>query len=95
VKVTDRQRQLLWVVAKLDHLDDDFTIQELVALTKRLLKKPFSSSHANQMLASLGDQGLVYKNRFGKYSFAEPLLGRFILRTYDPDPSAPQLPLGR
>lgn len=82
-RVTDRQRQLLWVVANLQQ-DEEFTIQEVVAKGKQLLKKSFSPSHANQILASLGEQGLVYKNRFGKYSLAVPLLGKFILRTYDP-----------
>jgi hypothetical protein len=83
-KATDRQRQLLWVVANLRKPDDEFTIQELVATGKRLLPKPFSSSHVNQMLVSLAEQGLVYKNRFGKYSLAVPLLGKFILRVYQP-----------
>jgi hypothetical protein len=82
--VTDRQRELLWVVANLEHPEDEFTIQELVAQAKELLPKPFSSSHTNQMLVSLSQQGLIYKNRFGKYSFAVPLLGKFILRTYEP-----------
>lgn len=44
------------------------------------LVKPFSSSHVNQMLGSLSQAGLVYKNRHGRYSFAVPLLGQFILR---------------
>lgn len=83
-KATDRQRQLLWAVANLRRPDEEFTIQELVTATERLLDKPFSSSHANQMLAGLGQQGLVYKNRFGKYSFAVPLFGRFVLRTFEP-----------
>lgn len=82
-RATDRQRQLLWVVAHLEQ-DDEFTIQDLVAMGKKLLKKPFSSSHANQILASLGEQGLIYKNRFGRYSFAVPLLGAFIMRTFAP-----------
>jgi AAA ATPase domain len=90
-KVTDRQRQLLWVVATLQHADEEFTIQELVEQAKRLLQKPFSPSHANQMLASLAEQGLIYKNRFGKYSFAVPLMGNFILRTYEP-PTEPGPP---
>jgi hypothetical protein len=89
--VTDRQRQLLWVVSQLDHADEEFTIQELVELTKTLLVKPFSSSHTSQMLVSLAAQGLIYKNRFGKYSFAVPLLGNFILLTYEP-PSDDELP---
>lgn len=87
-KITDRQRELLWAVAHLEHADEEFTISELTEMTKALLPKGFSPSNANQMLASLAERGMIYKNRFGKYSFAVPLLGRFILRTYKlPDPS--------
>jgi hypothetical protein len=82
-KLTDRQRQLLWVIANLDHPDDEFTIQELVERAATILPKTFSPSHANQMLASLAEKGMIYKNRLGKYSFAVPLLGRFILRTFE------------
>jgi hypothetical protein len=82
-RVTDRQRELLWVIAHLKGADEEFTILELVKRSKQLLTKPFSPSHTNQMLANLAEQGLVYKNRFGKYSFAVPLMGDFILRTYD------------
>lgn len=87
-KVTDRQRELLWVVANLDH-GEEFTIQELTEKAKTLLPKAFSPSHANQMLASLAERGMIYKNRLGKYSFAVPLLGRFILRTYELPAQAP------
>ena len=52
----------------------------MVEASKRVLDKPFSSSHVNQMLVALASQGLVYKNRHGKYSFAVPLLGRFVKR---------------
>jgi len=90
-RVTDRQRELLWAIAHLEAADEEFTIQELVKCTKVRLTKPFSPSHVNQMLASLAEQGLVYKNRFGKYSFAVPLLGQFILRTYEP-PAESALP---
>lgn len=83
-RITDRQREMLWVVATLDRPADEFTIQELVGRAKDVLPKPFSPSNANQMLASLGEKGMIYKNRLGKYSFAVPLLGRFILRTYEP-----------
>ncbi|MGN6557768.1 MAG: AAA family ATPase [Solirubrobacterales bacterium] len=83
-KITDRQRELLWVVAQLDKADEEFTIQELTEEAKRLLTKAFSPSHANQILASLAERGMIYKNRLGRYSFAVPLLGRFILRTYGP-----------
>jgi len=43
-------------------------------------QKPFTSSHVNQLLGSLGVMGLVYRNRYGKYSFAVPLFGQFIQR---------------
>src|SRR3954453_23850455 len=79
-RITDRQKELLTVIAHLDEPDDEFTIQELVEKSKELLQKSFSASHANQMLASLAERGMIYKNRVGKYSFAVPLLGRFIRR---------------
>lgn len=82
-RITDRQRELLWVIAHLDHPDEEFTILELTEMAKTLLSKSFSASHANQMLASLSERGIIYKNRLGKYSFAVPLLGRFILRAYE------------
>ena len=82
-KITDRQRELLWVVAHLERPDEEFTILELTEMAKTLLPKAFSPSHANQMLASLAERGMIYKNRLGKYSFAVPLLGRFISRTYE------------
>ncbi len=79
-RVTDRQRQLLAVVAQLPNCDDEFTLQEAVAQSKASLDRPFSASHVNQLLAKLGGSGLVYKNRHGRYSFAVPLLGSFIRR---------------
>jgi len=82
-KVTDRQRQLLYVAASLNTSGSEFTVQEIVAQSKEILAKGFSSSHTNQVLGSLIDHGLVYKNRFGKYSFAVPLLDKFILRNFD------------
>lgn len=79
-RATDRQRDLLRVIARLPNCDNEFTVQEVVEKSKSAQSKPFSSSHVNQMLASLGDVGLVYKNRWSKYSFAVPLLGQFIRR---------------
>lgn len=78
-RATDRQRDLLWAIATLGKPDDEFTVQEVVQASKQL-DKPFTSSHVNQMLSGLCGAGLVYKNRFGKYSFAVPLFDRFILR---------------
>lgn len=79
-RATDRQRDLLMVAAYLPHSDSEFTVQEIVEKSPQVLKKPFSASHANQMLTSLAEAGLAYRNRHGKYLFAVPLLGKFILR---------------
>jgi hypothetical protein len=82
-RATDRQRQLLWVIAHLDNSGGEFSVQEIVDKSKEILPKPFSNSHANQMLSSMGDMGLIYKNRWGRYSFAVPLFDRFIHRQGD------------
>jgi len=78
-RATDRQRELLRIIANLPNSDEEFTLQEIVEKSQKL-ERPFSSSHVNQMLSTLTDMGLVYKNRYGKYSFAVPLLGQYILR---------------
>ena len=82
-RATDRQRQLLYVAAKLDTCDREFSVQELVDLSREILEKPFGSSHVNQMLLILSNTGFIYKNRHGKYSFAVPLLWDFIKRNGD------------
>lgn len=79
-RATDRQRELLDVIADLSNCDSEFTVQEIVESSKSKPSKPFSSSHTNQMLSTLADAGLIYKNRHGKYSFAVPLMGQFIKR---------------
>lgn len=84
-KTTDRQRALLWVIAHLETEGGEFTVQAVVERAKTTLDRPFSSSHTNQMLASLATQGLVFKNRHGRYSFAIPLLDRFIRRQPPPE----------
>jgi hypothetical protein len=52
----------------------------VVIRSRKISAKAFSSSHVSQMFAALCDAGLIYKNRHGKYSFAVPLLGQYILR---------------
>lgn len=79
-RATDRQRELLAVISRLDSCETEFSVQEVVSLSKDISEKPFGNSHVNQMLLALSESGLVYKNRHGKYSFAVPLLGQFIKR---------------
>jgi hypothetical protein len=80
-RATDRQRELLWVASTLENCESEFSVQDVVgADANKMLGKPFGSSHVNQMLASLSEAGLIYKNRHGKYCFAVPLLSDFIRR---------------
>ena len=84
-RATDRQRDLMVAIASLKRQDGEFTVQEVVKQSKKTSDNPFSNSHVNQMLVTLCDQGLVFKNRHGKYSFAIPLLGEYILREKERD----------
>lgn len=84
-RASDRQRDLLRVIASLEDCDAEFTVLEIVEAARAMaaegrLGKPFGSSHVNQMLASMCSNGLVYKNRHGRYSFAVPLFGAFVRR---------------
>lgn len=81
-KATDRQRDLLKIISTLDSADAEFTVAEIVEVSQRSGVAAFSPSHVNQMLSKLCDSGLIYKNRFGKYSFAVPLMGQFIRRRF-------------
>lgn len=82
-KVTDRQRDMLGVVAQLPNNDGEFTVHEIVNMSKNLLDSPFTPSRVSAILGTLMNAGLVYKNRHGKYRFAVPLFGQFILRHLD------------
>jgi hypothetical protein len=80
-QVTDRQRELLQIVALLENCETEFTVQEVVESPANTLQEhSFSGSLINQMLVKLTKNSLVYKNRHGKYSFAVPLMSDFIKR---------------
>jgi hypothetical protein len=79
-RATDRQQDFMRVVATLRNAEDEFTVQEIVAASRKTLIKGFSPSHATQMLKALAEKGLMYRSRYGGYCFAVPLLARFINR---------------
>lgn len=79
-RATDRQRALLSVIAELECCDEEFSVQEVVERSQQVLDRPFSNSHVSQMLVALASQGLVFKNRYGRYSFAVPMLGGYVRR---------------
>jgi broad-specificity NMP kinase len=79
-KVAERQRDVLEIAAALDTSDAEFTVAEIAEKSKSHDGGRISPSHVNQMLASLCKAGFVYRNRHGKYSFALPMLRRYIIR---------------
>jgi len=78
--VTERQREILQLVSRLENCDDEFSGQEIVEISKKQFGKNISSSQVNQILSALLNAGMIYKNRHGKYSLAVPLLSHFIRR---------------
>ncbi len=78
-RLTDRQRDLLSIIAYLENSGGEFTVQEIVAQSKTN-DHVFSGSHVNQMLNALFRKGMIFKNRHGKYVLAVPLLDKYIRR---------------
>jgi hypothetical protein len=79
-RVTDRQRDLLVVIAKLPSANEEFTIKEVVMLSQKTSDHHFKTAQVNNLFVKLIDMGLVFKNRRSKYSFAVPLLADYINR---------------
>lgn len=87
-KLPDRQRDLLYCIASLRNGEDEFTISEIVAQSKReasdgKLRKPFRSNDVSQVLPRLIEAGLVYRDRHGKYLFAVPLFDEYVRRVHE------------
>lgn len=82
--LTDRQRDFLLCIAQLPRADMEFSISDVVAASREIKTnvKPFTAGDISQMVPRLIDKGLLFKNRFGKYSFAIPLFARFIERRF-------------
>lgn len=77
-KATPRQRELMITAAMLNQ--EEFTPKEIAIKSRGFLNNPFSDATSGQTLAALIESGLIYKNRRGSYSFAVPLLARYIQR---------------
>jgi hypothetical protein len=84
--IPDRQRDLLLCIAHLENADKEFTISEIVEISKgvKQIGKPFRTGDVAQMLPRLIDIGLVYKNRHGRYCFAVPMFSGYIKRQFSP-----------
>lgn len=79
-RATDRQQTFMQVIASLENADEEFTIQEVCAASRSRLEKPFTPSHATQLMGNLAEKGLIYRTKRGSYCFAVPLMASFIDR---------------
>ena len=79
-RATDRQKELLAIIAKVETSEKEFTSAQISEIIKVNSFVKISSSQINQMLNTLIKNGLIYKDRYGKYCFAVPLLREFISR---------------
>jgi hypothetical protein len=86
-KVPDRQRELLLCIACLENAGDEFTVNQIVdisrAVGKKLNIKPFKAGDVSSIMPKLINAGLVYKNRHGRYLLAVPLFDGFIKRQFE------------
>lgn len=80
VRTTDRQKDLLEIIAKIPSANDEFSAQDIISKAKENAAVSFSPSHISQILKKLVESGFIYKNKHGKYSFAVPLLADYINR---------------
>ncbi|MFN8776851.1 MAG: hypothetical protein ACK5XV_08800 [Flavobacteriales bacterium] len=78
-RATDKQRNLLNVIAQLDNAEAEFSMKDIEVAMKSSGSK-VSASAINVMLKALTEAGLLYKTRHGFYSFAVPMLSHFVKR---------------
>lgn len=94
-RATDRQRELLLCIASLQNASEEFTVNEIATNSRFVAAqhniKPFKTGDISQMLPKLIDGGLIYKNRYGKYSLAVPLFDEFIKRQFSTKKPHPSL----
>lgn len=80
-KTTEREKELMIIIAQAKLLE--FTPTQVVRLSEQSQFKKFSIAQLTSYLKGLIDEGLIYKDKRGSYSFAVPLLGGYIMRTYN------------
>ena len=81
-RATPRQQEFMLAISHIESPDKSFTAQEISRISKEVLNKGFSPSHSIQLLGFLTEKGLVYRNTYGQYSFAVPLMAEFIRRQH-------------
>lgn len=86
LNTSDRQREFLLCVASAVSENDEISSSEMALSAEKASKEygfsSFSKSYISQIVPTLIDKGLIYKTRYGKYSFAVPMFKAFILRQF-------------
>ena len=84
-KTTEREKELLITIAQSGM--KEFTPTQIKRLTEQGQYKRFSLAQITNYLKNLIDEGLIYKDRRGSYSFAVPLLEGYIMRNFSKEGS--------
>lgn len=79
-RATERERELLHLIA--NFAEEEFGLNEVSNLSAEHLGKRIAPSQVLRHFKKLTADGLIYKTRRGNYSFAVPLLERFIKRNH-------------
>jgi hypothetical protein len=80
-RATERERELLFIIA--NYAEEEFGLNEVSDLTEKHGEKRIAPSQILRHFKKLTSDGLIYKTRRGNYSFAVPLLERFIKRNFN------------
>lgn len=78
--LTDRQRDLLRVVAEMDSCEKGFSAREAAKQSGKLLVRAFRTAQAGQVLEALSRRGMLVRTDEGLFAIALPLLAQFVRR---------------
>lgn len=79
-RTTDRQRDVLRVLAEIPGDQADFSAQDIVEAAAELGGPQLTNAQTSQLLQGLVERGLVYRTRRGKFAFSLPMSQAMIRR---------------
>lgn len=79
-RTTDRQREVLRVLAELPESLADFSAQEIVEAASMIGGPALTNAQTSQLLQGLVERGLIYRTRRGKFAFSLPMSQAMIRR---------------
>lgn len=78
-RTTDRQREVLWLIANRPGSSEEFSVKELVQLSR---DDTLTDAAIQGHLAGLSERGLVFRTRHGRYALSIPMSEDMIARRF-------------